>query len=116
LRLHNVEANYTELVHRHQTHLLKTSHPIELTVLAINLPFVNGQHFDGLDVLNDSQKNRKRKLGPTSQCSWEKVFLVDMFVMRWSNKSNSWSEKRRTHLGGLLAWWTSLGWNSCSAL
>jgi hypothetical protein len=61
-RLRDVEAKYTELLHRHQTYLLKTSNPIDLAVRAINLPFIDGQHFDGSDVLDDSEKKQGKKV------------------------------------------------------
>jgi hypothetical protein len=43
LRVHNVEAKYNNLLHQHQAYLLKTLNPIDLTVCAINLPFVDAK-------------------------------------------------------------------------
>jgi hypothetical protein len=63
VRLCNVEAKYNNLLGQHQAYLLKTTNPLELTVRAINLPFVNGIEFDGSDVLaNDSEKKQDKKV------------------------------------------------------
>jgi hypothetical protein len=62
VRLNNVEARYNDLLHRHQTYLLKTNDTIALTVRAINLPFVDSVEFDGSDVLNDSEKKQQKKV------------------------------------------------------
>ncbi len=62
VRLNNVETRYNDLLHRHQTYLLKTNNTVDLTVRAINLPFVDGHHFDGSDVLDDSEKKQQKKV------------------------------------------------------
>jgi hypothetical protein len=62
VRLHDVEARYTDLLHRHQTYLLNTNNSVDLSVRAINLPFVDKNEFDGSDVLNDSEKKQEKKV------------------------------------------------------
>jgi hypothetical protein len=41
---------------------LKILSPINLTIRAINLPFVDGHKFDGSDVLKDSEKKQEKKV------------------------------------------------------
>jgi hypothetical protein len=62
VRLQDLEAKYNGLLDRHQTYLLKASSPINLTVRAINLPFVDSHQFDGFDVFKDSEKKQEKKV------------------------------------------------------
>jgi hypothetical protein len=78
LRLQDLEEKYDgllHLLHRHQAYLLKASSPINLTVGAINLPFVDGHKFDGFDVLKDSEKKQEKKVSAYFTIIMGEVFL-----------------------------------------
>jgi hypothetical protein len=83
LRLQDLEEKYNGLLARHQAYLLiKASNPIDLTVRAINLPFVDGLKFDGFDVLKDSEKKQQKKVSAYFTMIMGEVFLMDTFVVR----------------------------------
>jgi hypothetical protein len=82
VRLQDLEAKYNGLLDRHQTYLLKASSPIDLTVRAINLPFVDGHEFDGFDVLKDSEKKQEKKVSAFVTMIMGEGFFMDTFVVR----------------------------------
>jgi hypothetical protein len=99
LRIHNVEAKCNNLLNCHQTYFLKASNPINLTVRAINLPFADGQDFDGSDAVNDSEKKQEKKVRVFVTTLVEEGFLEAKSHRRSSSKPRCIFERRFTHLG-----------------